>query len=96
MKNCLLWIAENHPTWRVWSNNTGSVITRDNRRVTFGLKGSADIIGIDDQGKFVAIEIKTGNAKQSPAQKAFEVMVKIRGGRYYLIKGGSIFSEVIK
>jgi len=66
----------------VWKNSTG-VAKSEGRYISFGLKGSSDIIGLlEPNGQFLAIEVKTGNAKQSLQQKKFEEMIKRRGGRY--------------
>jgi len=68
---------------RVWQNNTGSIKIQ-NRFVSFGLKGSADILGIIKGGTFLAIEVKTGKAKQTTEQKNFELMILSFGGIYIL------------
>jgi hypothetical protein len=85
---------------RLWRNETGKAIklssffafkklndTRILERGVFayGLKGSPDIIGIY-KGRFIGIEVKTGNAKQSPIQKNFERMVLKLGGIYILAR----------
>ena len=49
---------------------------------SYGLKGSADILGILKDGRFLAIEIKTGKAKQSAVQKNFGAMIQKFGGVY--------------
>ncbi len=51
----------------------------------FGLVGSADLLGITSDGRFLAIEVKTGRAKQTPAQKAFQAMISRFGGRYRVV-----------
>lgn len=67
-------------------NNTGLARALTHAgRVKFGLKGSADILGITSDGRFLAIEVKTGSARQSPHQLAFEGMIKMYGGRYRVI-----------
>lgn len=87
------------PDCRLWANNTGVArgLTGDGI-VRFGLKGSADILGIGAHsvcdwcaksparrlGVFLAIEAKTGNARQSTHQKAFQAMIERFGG-YYLV-----------
>jgi hypothetical protein len=87
---------------RVWRNETGKAIKlsyvkaiqkgeldlQDIMRgcFSFGLNGSADILGICINGKFLAIEIKTGNAKQSKDQKAFQKMVQRFNGIYILAR----------
>ena len=76
-------MAMSSPHCRVWANNTGMIKTED-RVVRFGLKGSSDIIGIY-KSYFLAIEVKTGNAKQNKFQKNFEEMVCGMGAIYVLI-----------
>jgi len=78
---------------RIWANSTGigRALTDDERVIKFGLKGSADIIGIigDEKnplGRFLAIEVKTGTGKQRPEQKAFQKMILSRGGLYILAR----------
>ncbi len=79
--------------WVLWRNNTGTLFDRTGRPVSFGLKGSADIIGLrpvqitadmvgQTIGQFVAIEIKTGRQKLRPAQKSFCDMVLRLNGLY--------------
>ncbi len=55
---------------KVWRNNTGSIKV-GRRLIKFGLKGSSDIIGWNPAGRFIGIEIKTGNDKLSDDQKDF-------------------------
>jgi hypothetical protein len=57
-----------------------------NRFQVYGLKGSADIIGMTSNGTFVAVEIKTGKAVQNKHQLAFEKAVKKRFGIYQIIR----------
>jgi hypothetical protein len=77
---------------RVWKNDTGAAKSLDGERfVKYGLVGSADIIGINYLehlriGQFVAIEVKTGSARQSEEQKRFEKMILDRGGVYILAR----------
>jgi len=65
------------------------------RVISFGLKGSSDIIGIIKPGKFLAIEVKTGAAVQSKQQLAFAKMVTIMGGVYILAKSIDDISHII-
>ena len=71
---------------RVWRNNTGAVKTQDGRIVTFGLKGSADIIGLLRGGRFLAIEVKSEIGRQSEQQKNFQKMIESFGGLYILAR----------
>jgi len=59
---------------------------RTQKPFKYGLKGSADIIGILDNGKFLAIEIKTGKATQSKEQKNFAAMIKKHSGHYFVCR----------
>lgn len=74
------------PDLRIWRNNTGSIKTPDGRFVTFGLKGSADILGIMRGGRFLAIEVKTATGRQSEHQKNFQNMIEAFGGVYILAR----------
>lgn len=74
------------PDLRIWRNNTGSIKTPDGRFVTFGLKGSADILGIMRGGRFLAIEVKTATGRQSEHQKNFQNMIESFGGVYILAR----------
>lgn len=70
---------------RVWQNNTGAA-NYGGRYLKFGKVGSGDIIGFTSDGKFLAIECKTGSGRQSKEQANFELIVKRFGGRYYLVR----------
>lgn len=59
---------------------------RTGKPFKYGLKGSSDIIGITNDGKFLAIEAKTGAATQSKEQKNFAAMIKNFGGRYFVCR----------
>ncbi len=69
----------------LWKNASGAVKIGD-RFLRYGLKGSPDIIGIADGGRFIGIEVKTGKARQTPEQKLFEAMVFRRRGLYILAR----------
>lgn len=65
-----------------WRNNTG-MATYGHRKVMYGKKGSPDIIGTY-KGKFIGIEVKKKNGKQSDDQKVFQEWLESAGGIYYL------------
>lgn len=73
---------------RLWKNATGAARAFDNpdRVMSFGLKGSSDLLGIIMGGRFLAIECKTGSAVQSKEQKNFEAMISRFGGIYILAR----------
>ncbi len=79
--------VERHPELILWRNNVGQMIDANGRRVVFGVggKGSADLIGMW-AGRFVALEIKSADGRQSPEQRAFESLVTRRGGVYAVIR----------
>ena len=87
VKEVLLGIGSD-PRIRIWQNNTGvgrSLYTED--VIRFGLEGSPDIVGIHrGTGKFCGIEIKTGKAKQSKEQCAFQRMVQEFNGHYLVCR----------
>lgn len=58
-----------------WRNNTGR-----KGKVSFGLPGSSDIIGILPDGRFLAVEVKGPKTKVQKNQKEFLSGIKHRGG----------------
>ncbi len=66
-----------------WRNNSGVMKAEykgKSRIWRAGLKGSADIIGVSKDGKFIAIEVKRRGKKPNPCQEAFLKEIKNRGG----------------
>lgn len=72
----------------VWRNNSGvsksSYTTKSGiskvRMWRAGIKGGSDIIGISKDGRFIAIECKSGYNKASELQSMFLDDIKRRGG----------------
>jgi len=57
------------------------------RKVTFGIKGGADLDGLlMPDGRRIEIECKTGKARQTKQQRAFETMIGRFGGLYYVVR----------
>lgn len=74
----------------VWRNNTGQLPDRQGRMIKFGLcVGSADIIGICPDGRFLAVEIKTALGQPTDAQVAFIERVRLAGGRAGVARSAS-------
>lgn len=71
------------PNTRLWKNETGAAF-RDGHMVRYGLKGSADILGVTYNGKIICIEVKVGRDSQSLQQQRFQAMIEKHGG-YYLV-----------
>jgi hypothetical protein len=51
---------------KAWNNPTGAVRVALDRWLHFGLKGSADILGILPGGRFLAVECKAPDGRLSP------------------------------
>jgi len=66
------------------------------RVIHFGLKGSGDIIGLTCDGKFLGLEVKTGRAIQSKAQKKFQQMIEKFGGRYFVVRSVEEAIQIIE
>jgi hypothetical protein len=75
---------------RFWSQPTGAAYREDvfgnPQLIRYGVIGSADISGIVRGGRRFECEIKTGNAKQEPQQRAFQAMIEMFGGIYYVAR----------
>jgi hypothetical protein len=64
-----------------WSNPSGAVRIRPGKFMSFGKKGSSDIIGLlAPGGKFLAVETKAPDGRLSPEQREFLEAVKQQGG----------------
>ena len=75
------------PWLRIWRNNSGALKDQRGQLITYGLKGSADILGLlSPEGRFLAIEVKNERGKQNESQIAFEKMIKSMGGIYILAR----------
>ena len=62
-----------------WRNNTGAV-RLDKRFIRFGAVGSSDILGILNDGRLLAIEVKSAKGKLTKYQKDFIDGVNSAGG----------------
>ena len=66
----------------VWRNNCGVLKDSAGRPIRYGLcVGSADLIGVAPDGKFLAVEVKTATGRTSEAQDRFIAAVLRLGGR---------------
>lgn len=88
--NAILLKIGSHPDVRLWKQTTGMGRSlTGNTPIRFGLEGSSDLIGILMTGRFLAIEVKTGNARQSKVQRNFQRMIERFGGLYILARSVS-------
>lgn len=70
--------------WQVWRNNTGAVKTESGGFMQVGFAGTADIIGIAMDGKFIAIECKRdAKTTLSDSQEVFREIAK--AGYYFRV-----------
>jgi hypothetical protein len=65
---------------KAWSNPSGAVRIRPGKFMSFGLKGSADILGCLPGGKILAVECKAERGRLSPEQRQFLEDIKALGG----------------
>lgn len=66
----------------VWRQNTGAYRDSAGALRRYGLcVGSADIIGIAPDGRFLAVEVKAANGRVTEAQRLFIEAVQRAGGR---------------
>ena len=84
LKKCLLELSK--AGFLAWKNSTGSIPIQ-NRYITFGCKGSPDILSIHPTtGVFYGFEIKSGNAVQNKHQRLFEKATIKRNAFYFIIR----------
>lgn len=77
---CIKWLLLNK--YYVWRNNSGAYKTESGHYVRYGLKGSADILGLTPKGQFIAVECKFGTNKLQLSQEAFRDKVLSCNGIY--------------
>lgn len=79
-------VLGNVPGLVLFRNNCGTAEIRG-RRIKFGVgnPGGADLIGLWN-GRFIAIEIKTPDGKQSTDQRKFQQLVESKGGEYVILR----------
>lgn len=88
---CMGWLALNKVF--CWRNNTGSYKTSTGQYVAYGLKGSPDIIGMTQTGRFIGIECKSNTGSLSDDQKNFRDMVLRNDGIYIVARSIDALEE---
>jgi hypothetical protein len=71
---------------KAWSNPSGAVQIRPGKFMSFGLKGSSDILGILPGGRFLAVECKAEHGRLSPDQREFLNDIAALGGVALVVK----------
>jgi hypothetical protein len=74
---------------------TGRTILDRARPISFGLPGSADILGILANGTPLAAEAKTGTGRQQKNQRNFQAAWEKRGGLYVVFRSVDQLLEAI-
>lgn len=75
------------PNVRLWRANVLVARTRTGQVVRAGVKGQADISGIlAPSGKRIEVEVKTGGATTSEAQRNWRAMMEKFGALYVLAR----------
>lgn len=78
----------------VWKAHTGG-LPIPGGFLRFGLPGQSDIIGImPPNGRFLAVEAKTGTGRQSKQQRLFQEAVEKRGGLYIVARSVSDLDRI--
>jgi len=75
-----------------YRQNSGAMKTEAGGFIRFGSVGAPDIIAVI-KGKYVGIECKFRNGKQSQNQKNFQEDLEKAGGRYLLVYGVDELAE---
>jgi hypothetical protein len=72
---------------KAWSNPSGAVRIRPGKFMSFGLKGSSDVLGVLPGGKILAVECKAEGGRLSPEQRQFLADIKALGGLALVVRG---------
>ena len=80
-----------------WRQNQGGMLASYNGKQRFlrfaGVKGISDIIGLLNDGRFLAVECKKGKGKLSDDQAAFLDAVRKRGGLSMCVRSVAELNE---
>ena len=79
-----------------WSNPSGAVQVRPGKFMSFGLKGSSDILGLLPGGRFLAVECKAEHGRLSTEQRQFLADIKTLGGLAVVAKSYRDIDRALK
>ena len=68
-----------------YRNNSGGMMAESGHFVRFGATGSPDIV-IVHKGKYIGVEVKGTDGKQSDNQINFQRELETAGGKYLLVR----------
>ena len=75
---------------------TGRTVIENARSISFGLPGSADILGVLQSGAPLAAEAKTGTGRQKTNQRNFQTAWEKRGGIDVLFRSVDELMEAVR
>lgn len=78
-------ITKGCPWLRLWRRMVGVAEVRG-VKVSFGIKGQADLYGFDDRGLAYEVELKSATGRASEEQKKWGTFCLSRGVKYYLLQ----------
>ncbi|MDR0475505.1 MAG: VRR-NUC domain-containing protein [Treponema sp.] len=79
-----------------WNNPSGAVRIAQDRWVSFGKKGSADILGCLPGGKFLAVETKAPAGRLSLEQREFLEKIRSLGGVAIVVRSAWELDEALR
>jgi len=70
----------------LWNTPNGLFLTLWNSKIKIGIEGQADIMGIRNDGKFIAVECKVGRDFLKPEQIKWAEMIKKYNGVWIQVR----------
>ena len=95
IQNEILRAFGTRPDMRLWRSNTGAA-TYQGQRVSFGVRGQADLTGILPDGRRLEIEVKSAVGTQRSEQRDFEAMIERFNGLYILARSVADVTEALR
>lgn len=80
----------------VWRNNTGQWKDGKGNRISYGAKGSPDILGVLPNGRFIGVECKRQGRKAEPHQLAFGEKITANNGIYIVAHSMDELADALK
>ena len=80
----------------VWRNNSGATRIAPDRWISFGKKGSSDILGILPGGRALCVECKAPDGRLSPEQKQFLERVQGLGGLALVVRSWQELDQALR
>jgi hypothetical protein len=80
-----------------WRQNTAGLLNPKTGKYYFhGLRGVPDILAIAKGGRFLGIECKSAEGRQTPDQKMFEAQCVKAGGIYLLVHSAGELADKLE